>query len=104
MVNSIKYKLPIVESFLNWTHGLYRYIEEIYVPEFKIAFNEAGYVFKTNGDRYKDLKLSNNRIIKCDILETIELKDEDIDILKEYLNAKENINKLIEKYFSKMDK
>jgi len=27
--------------------------------------------------------------------------DEDIDILKEYLNAKENINKLIEKYFSK---
>jgi hypothetical protein len=74
MVYGIKYKLPIVESFLNWTHGLCRYIKEIYIPEFKIAFNEDGYVFKTN---------------------------EDIDILKEYLNAKENINKLIEKYFSK---
>jgi len=87
MVHSIKYKLPIVESALNWTHGSYRYIEEIYIPELKIAFNEAGYVFKTNENRYKDLKLSNNRIIKCDILETIELENEDIDILKEYLEA-----------------
>ena len=101
----LKYKLPIIESVLNLTHGLYRYIEEIYIPSFKIAFNEAGYVFKTNEDRYKDLKsYNNNKIIKCDILETIELEDEDIDILREYLNAKENVNKLIEKYFRKTDK
>jgi hypothetical protein len=46
MVHSIKYKLPIVESALNWTHGLYRYIEEIYIPEFKIAFNEADMYLK----------------------------------------------------------
>ena len=46
MVHSIKYKLPIVESALNWTHGLYRYIEEIYIPELKIAFNEADMYLK----------------------------------------------------------
>ena len=101
MVRSIKYRLPIIESVLNWTHGSYRYIEEIYIPEFKIAFNEDGYVFVTEEDRYKDLKLPNDKIIKCDILEIIELEDEDVNILKRYLKTKKNINKLIEKYFGK---
>jgi predicted RNA methylase len=104
MVHSIKYKLPVVESVLDWTHGFYRYIREIYIPEFKIAFNEAGYVFTTNEDRYRDLELPNNKIVKCEILETIELEDEDIDVLRKYLNTKENIKKIIEKYFGKIDK
>ena len=47
MVRGIKYRLPVVDSFLNWTHGSYRYVEEIFIPELKIAFNEAGYVFRT---------------------------------------------------------
>jgi len=42
MVRGVKYRLPVVDSVLDWAHGSYRYIEEIFIPELKIAFNEAG--------------------------------------------------------------
>jgi hypothetical protein len=66
MVRGIKYRLPVVDSsFLDWTHGSYRYIEETFIPELKIAFNEAGYVFRTEEDRYRGLELPGNRVVEC---------------------------------------
>jgi hypothetical protein len=101
MVRGIKYRLPVVESVLNWTHGLYRYIEEIFIPELKIAFNEAGYVFKTEEDRYKGLELPSNRVVECIALGSVELEDEDVDVLEEYLKVKESVDKIVKKYFGK---
>lgn len=34
-------------------------------------------------------------------METIELENEDVDVLRRYIDAKEEVNKLIEKYFRK---
>jgi hypothetical protein len=101
MVRGIKYRLPVVDSFLNWTHGSYRYVEEIFISELKIAFNEAGYVFRTEEDRYRGLELPGNRVVECVALGSVELEDEDVKVLKEYLSIKESVDKLVEKYFGK---
>lgn len=101
MVRGIRYRLPVVESVLDWTHGFYRYIEEIYIPELRIAFNEAGYVFRTEEDRYRGLELPGNRVVECVALGSVELEDEDVEVLEEYLSVKESVDKLVKKYFGK---
>jgi hypothetical protein len=69
--------------------------------ELKIAFNEAGYVFRTEEDRYRGLELPGNRVVECVALGSVELEDEDVKVLKEYLSIKESVDKLVEKYFGK---
>lgn len=62
-----KYRVPVVRPFLEWTHSMHMVVEEIYTPELGIAFNQEGYVFKTNEKRYKPLKLLSERQISVEL-------------------------------------
>ncbi len=97
-VKGKRYLVPVVESFLDWSHGVYEYIEEIYLPEIGVAFNERGYVFRTGDERYKSLKLPSGEEVHVKYLGDVDIDEKDIEVIKEYLEYKEIVNKIIKKY------
>ena len=56
---------------------------------------------RSKEDRYRGLELPGNRVVECVALGSVELEDEDVKVLKEYLCIKESVDKLVEKYFGK---
>lgn len=52
-IEAFKYQVEISDSALDMIHGLKYTIEEIYVPEFHLAFNERGGIFQTDEPRAK---------------------------------------------------
>jgi len=100
MVRGVKYRIP-VGSFLEWAHGMYRFIEEIYVPDYDISFNEEGYVFKTPSNRYEAMRLPNGKVVECKYLHDVEIDERDLNLMLKYLKLKEEVEKVIAKYFRK---
>jgi len=97
-VRGRRYLVPVVESFLDWSHGIYEYIEEVYLPELGIAFNERGYVFRTGDERYKPLKLPTREEVPVKYLGDVDVDEKDVKIIEEYLKYKEMVDKIIKKY------
>jgi len=90
MVKGLKYKVKVADSFLNWTHGLTYTIEEIFIPEKKIAFNIAH-------DRLNAFRCEEPRDSKD--LEEIELDDDFVRKLEEWVELREKLFKQAQKYF-----
>jgi len=78
-----------------------RYIEEIYIPENNLVINEEGFVFVSSEERYKPQKLPDGRIIECERLGEVEIEEDEMKILHEYLKARKEVDKLVKKYFGK---
>jgi len=79
-VRAIKYKVKVVRSVLEWSHGMEWSIEEIFIPEKGIIFNMAGgdlHVFKGESERSNEAK------------EEIEVDDDLVKLLETYLKTKE---------------
>ena len=77
-MKAIKYKLKIYEGVLAWTHGWSNEIEEIFIPDKKIAFNVVDgslNVFRSEEPRGKNGK-------------EIEIEDALVQKLEEYLNIR----------------
>lgn len=56
-IKAIKYKLKVYEGALAWTHGWSKEIEEIFIPDKKIAFNVGDgsiHVFRSKEPREKN--------------------------------------------------
>lgn len=99
-----KYKLPVVDSFLEFSHGMYRYIEEIYIPELGIAFNEEGHVFKSDEGRYVGFKLPSGRKAEAEFLGEVEIPSRDAEEFIRFVELKERIKDVAGKYFKKAPK
>ena len=98
-VRGRRFRVPIVDSHLDWAHGLYRYVEEIYLPELKIAFNNEGYVFEADEKRYKPMELPDGREIYVEYLGEVEVPEEDVKLLLRFLDLKKRVKNLISRYF-----
>ena len=98
-----KYRLPVVKSTLDYLHSMYYLIEEIYLPEVGIAFNEEGYVLEIPSEdkRYKGLKLLTGKVIPSEYLGQVEVKDEDVEVLKKFVELKKQVEEVVRKYFPK---
>lgn len=99
-----KYKLPVVDSFLEFSHGMYRYIEEIYIPELGIAFNEEGHVFKASEDRYAGFKFPSGREVEAEFLGEVEVPSRDAKEFTRFVELKEKLRDITGKYFKKAPK
>ncbi len=98
-VKGRRYKVPIVRSFLDWSHGAYEIIEEIYVPELGLAFNKEGCVFRANEDRYKPMKLPSGKEVPVEYLGEVDISKEDAEFLLKFIKLKEKVEIIIGKYF-----
>ena len=87
-MKALKYKLFIYEGTMDFVHEGGHTIEEIFIPDEKIIFNEQ-FVFK-----YPDARADIQTAI-----EKIEVDDKFVDILKKYLKYKNKIEKERKKYF-----
>jgi hypothetical protein len=76
-------------------------VEEIFIPSLGIAFNEKGFAFKTTRERYKPLELPSGKKVEVEKVCEVEIPEEDLKILENYISAKENLEKLTQKYFQK---
>ena len=79
-MRALKYKVKVVKSVLEWSHGIERSIEEIFIPEKGIIFNMAGgdfHIFKGERERSNEGK------------EEIEVDDDLVKLLETYLKTKE---------------
>jgi hypothetical protein len=100
-MKGIKYKLPVVESILSWSHGSYLFVEEIFIPSLGIAFNEKAFAFKTTEERYKPLELPSGEKIEVEKVCEVEIPEKDLKILENYILAKENLEEFVQRYFQK---
>jgi len=79
-VRAVKYKVRAFGSVLEWSHGMERAIEEIFIPEKGIIFNMADgelHVFRGDRERSNEEK------------EEIEVDDELAKLLETYLKTRE---------------
>lgn len=79
-MRALKYKVKVVKSVLEWSHGIEWSIEEIFIPEKGIIFNLADgdlHVFKAERERSNERK------------EEIEVDNDLVKLLETYLKIKE---------------
>lgn len=91
-MKGIRYKIKAYESILEFSHGWYKIIEEIFIPKKMIAFNFYGdklNIFKTGEERYEEALYK----------EDIEIEEEDVNLLKRYIKLKEKCEASFKKYF-----
>jgi len=58
-MKAVKYKVKVIRSVLEWSHGMEWSIEEIFIPEKEIIFNLAAgdlQVFKSESERSNEGK------------------------------------------------
>jgi len=75
-VKAVKYKVKVIRSVLEWSHGIDWTIDEIFIPKKKIIFNIADgdlHVFKSESERSNEEK------------EEIEVDDDLVKLLENYL-------------------
>ena len=87
-MKAFKYKLNVYEGTMDFIHCGGHTIEEIFIPDENIAFNEQS-VFKCHQSRGDSQPA----------IEKIEVDDKFVDILKKYLKYKNKIEKERKKYF-----
>jgi len=98
-MKAIKYQTKICDSVLDGVHGFYYNITEIYIPKLKMAFNEKGGLFKI--DKHNSSRVSKENISN---VENIEVKKEDMLVLIDFLEHKQNCSKIIKEYFPNIEK
>lgn len=79
-MKAVKYKVKVIRSVLEWSHGMGWSTEEIFIPEKEIIFNLADgdlHVFKSESERSNEGK------------EEIEVDDDLVKLLENYLKTKE---------------
>lgn len=103
MVQGKRYRVPVVESVLEYFHSVYHVVEEVYVPEVGLAFNEEGYVFEVRreDERYKPLRLPTGEEVPVEYLGEVEVEEQDLKILRQYLELRRQVTQIIRKYFSR---
>ncbi len=92
-----KYKLKVYHSVLHWTHGMGEMIEEVFLPEAKVAFNKYG-AFRTDEERYEKKKDEP----APELLDEVEVDDDDVEELQRYLKIKEDVERIIGKYLKRV--
>jgi len=50
-VEAIKYKTKVCEGTLDFVHGCYQIIEEVYIPSIRVCFNDRGFAFLSESPR-----------------------------------------------------
>jgi len=98
-IKGIIYLIEVADSFLDWTHGCTYLIVEVYLPSLGIAFNEKGYIFRADEDRYSKTgkalefcRLLNGCVKK---IGEIELDYETAMIMVRFLEEKERLDKIL---------
>jgi len=79
-LRAVKYKVKVFGSVLEWSHGMGRKIEEIFIPERGITFSivdDELHVFKCERERSNEGK------------EEIEVSDDLVKLLETFLKIKE---------------
>ena len=94
-MRAIKYKIEVSGGILEWTHGMTQVIEEIFIPERNLYFNDH-YNFWLEQDR-KD----EPRWEKGTDSQEIELPDLDVELIYEQAVNRENIKEVIDEIFGK---
>lgn len=89
-MKALQYKIEVSNSVTDALHGFKSNITEIFVPKYKLAFNELGGLFNTDIPRAK--KTTEIKVTKADM-----------DAFLEYLIRKDNCKIVIKKYFPKVD-
>lgn len=87
-MRAVKYKVKVIRSVLEWSHGMDRIIEEIFIPEKEIIFNIADddlHVFKSESERSNEGK------------EEIEVDDGLVKLLENYLKTKEECHRRVKR-------
>lgn len=83
-MRAIKYKVKVVRSVLEWSHGMEWPIEEIFIHEKGITFNMAG----------GDLHVSRGQSERSNKgKEEIEVDDDLVDLLETHLKIREECQK-----------
>jgi hypothetical protein len=86
---AVKYKAEICEGSIAWAHGFTETIDEVFVYDHNIVFNEKGFVFFSEAPR------STNQP------EEIELDRAFVYDMKNYIELKKDIDKNISTFFGK---
>ena len=92
--------MPVVDSITDYLHGFVRWVEEIFLPEVGVAFNELGYVLEASERRYKGMELPAGRKVEPVLLSEVEVADEDVRVLQGYLAMKARAREVIAKYLT----
>lgn len=77
---------------LDSVHNFYYMITEIYIPKYKIVFNEKGGIFKID-------KNNKSRLEQMTNVEDIEITQNDVNILINYCLIKNGCQNIIKSYF-----
>lgn len=102
-MKAILYELYVPESTMDWIHGSFTTIRELYIPDFKMCFNSKGFAFKTDAKRYAKNKPQKGMPQQPDPkkIKTIDMISNDVADIERIVNQRLTIDRLSEKYFDK---
>lgn len=86
-MKGIKYNVEISEGFMAWSHGISQMIEEYYIPEYGIVFN----LHSPGLNAFREEEPRDNLNV-----EDVEIMDTFAELLKRYVETKEEILKEVE--------
>lgn len=92
------WEIKICEGVLGASHGMYKTIKELYIPEINVSLNivnETINCFLSYSDRYKGKDVKK--------VEDVEIEENDVNIIAKYVTAKYELSVIYkqfkEKYF-----
>lgn len=100
-MKGIIYELHVSMGVLDYTHGQWTTIEELFIPKMKICFNSKGYAFETDKSRYNKNKKQKNMPNQPDPkkIKEIDVTSEDVAELLAIVHKRKAINRLSKKFF-----
>lgn len=82
-----RFRLKVFGSVLDWSHGFGKDVEELFIPELGIGISK-GEIFSTSSKRYE----------KAEELGEVEIRDDDVAVIQEFLRKKEEAMGIAKKY------
>ena len=90
-MRAVKYQIKIYDSVLDFTHEFGHKIEEIFIPEKRIAFNIGNgglNVFKTNKPREKGKQINLDDALANELVNLSELNEKCYKLAQVYFKLK----------------
>ena len=95
-MKAISYKVKVTEGSLAMSHNFFETIKEIFIPELKIAFNEKGFIFKTEEPRAKGKKINISEDVSKQLEMCTRYKDKAEKIAKSIFDKTYEEKKILE--------
>jgi len=81
------YEIKICGGTMDYIHGNFQTIQEIYLPDFKAAFN------RPNGNEWHCFETDESRYKEADFIVDLDIPKNIVSKIKQYIKAKKELDK-----------